>query len=179
MRKISIDALPQTPWKNKGGVTREIAARYDGDRLVWRLSVADVDADGQFSIFHGASRVLTVFDGAGLRLAYDGGVIDARPGFPVRFSGDLPIDCSLVGGRVRDFNLIFDPAQAKADVERLEPGAHMLAARNGAFGLAPLRLPLAVNGSGVLSPGEFLFLEDPAPRIEISPDGAALLVLIR
>lgn len=178
MRAVSIDALPAVPWKNKGGVTRETAARYDGENLVWRLSVADVDANGPFSIFHGASRVLTVIDGAGLKLAHAGGVIDARPRSPVRFSGELPIDCSLVGGPVRDFNLIFDLASVNADVVSLDAGEHDLKSRPGSFGILPLGSPVAVKTFGDVSPGGFVFLEGAAPEIKISEGACALLVLI-
>lgn len=178
MRLVPIASLAAQPWKNKGGVTREIAARTDGRHVVWRLSVADVDVSGPFSIFPGAARVLTVIDGAGLRLKHAGGVIEALPGMPVRFSGDVAIDCDLVGGRVRDFNLIFDPARFRADVLRLEPGAHDVKSFAGAFGLLPLGAPLTVRTFGEAPPDSFLHFEGAAPLIEIPQDAAALLVVI-
>lgn len=178
MKVIPIDALSPQPWKNKGGVTRELAARKDGQHIVWRLSVADVDAPGPFSIFPGAARVLTVIDGAGLKLKHAGGVIDARPGMPVRFSGDVPIDCELVGGRVRDFNLIFDPARVRADVLRLEAGSHAVKTFAGAFGLLLLGAPLGVKTFGDTPSNSFLLFEGDAPEIEIPRGAAALLVVI-
>lgn len=59
------------PWKNGGGVTREIAAGPEGagmDTFAWRVSLADVGADGPFSVFPEVTRVLTVVDGAGMEL---------------------------------------------------------------------------------------------------------------
>ncbi|MEC4600651.1 HutD family protein, partial [Burkholderia vietnamiensis] len=47
-------ALVASPWKNGGGVTREIAAYPPGaalDAFAWRVSVADVGAGGPFSRF--------------------------------------------------------------------------------------------------------------------------------
>ena len=46
MRIIRFNDLTETPWKNGGGITREIGeARQDGS-LIWRLSMADVAGDG-------------------------------------------------------------------------------------------------------------------------------------
>ncbi|EGD04024.1 hypothetical protein B1M_13530, partial [Burkholderia sp. TJI49] len=48
--------LVASPWKNGGGVTREIAAFPPGaalDAFAWRVSVADVGAAGPFSRFDG------------------------------------------------------------------------------------------------------------------------------
>jgi hypothetical protein len=178
LKPVPIASLAPQPWKNKGGVTREIAARKDGDHIVWRLSVADVEAPGPFSIFPGASRVLTVIAGAGLRLRHAGGVIDAKPWTPVRFSGETPIDCDLADGPVRDFNLIFDPARVNADVVALEAGSHNVTTIAGAFGLLPLGAPCAVNTIGDVPPDTFLFLEGASPQLTIKPNAAALLVVI-
>lgn len=180
MRIADVRALPATPWKNKGGVTREIAAQIDGERLVWRLSVADVETDGPFSIFPGASRVLTVIEGAGLRLAHAGGVIAAAPGRPVRFSGDVAIDCTLVAGSVRDFNLIFDPSRVKADVTRLEPGVRAVKNFTDAFGILAVGAPLTVEGFGTLAPETFLFLEEDGrdARLVVPANGFALMIEI-
>jgi environmental stress-induced protein Ves len=141
--------------------------------------VADVSAAGPFSSFPGATRVLVVIDGSGLRLKHAGGLIEARPGAPVRFSGDTQIDCELVGERVRDFNLIYDPARVIADVVRLEPGAHVLQKTIGAYGLVPLGAPAAVRKFGEAPPGSILMFDEDDGEIDIQREGAALLVLIR
>ena len=67
------DRVP-VPWKNGGGVTREVAAFPDGagfDDFLWRISMAEVRADGPFSVFPGVDRVLAVLEGR-LRLAVEG-----------------------------------------------------------------------------------------------------------
>lgn len=177
MKIFMLDDLPAQPWKNGGGVTREIARLSDDKGMLWRLSLADVDRDGPFSHFPGATRILTVVEGAGLRLRHDSGVIEATLGRPVRFSGDLAIDCDLVSGSVRDFNLIFDPARVAADVARLEPGRHR---RARAFGVLPLLAPCMTLKIGAVAPGAFAQFEahDLPIEIDVKDGAAALLVSI-
>jgi hypothetical protein len=174
MKMIAFNNLPAQPWKNGGGVTREIARRDDASGLLWRLSFADVDRDGAFSIFTGAERVLTVVEGAGLRLRHAGGVIDARPGVPVAFSGETPINGELVSGPVRDFNLIYDPKRVRASVKRVETGRHKM----HVFGVLPLGAALQVAGDGAIAPGSFALAEGRPIEIEVPPGGAALVVAI-
>lgn len=179
MKRVPFASLAAQPWKNKGGVTREITARMDDDRIQWRLSIADVAVDGPFSIFPGAARVLTVIDGAGLLLRHADGVIEALPGAPVRFSGEVPIDGDLIRGPVRDFNLIYDPARVEADVVWLGPGPHVIKDFPGAFGLLPLTAPVDVKGFGSVHADAFLLLEGEQPQIAVASGAAALLVVIR
>jgi environmental stress-induced protein Ves len=171
MRAIRIADLPAEPWRNGGGVTRELARSDDAGGLVWRLSVADVESDGPFSHFAGLFRVLTVIEGAGLALNYPGGLIAAGKGTPVHFRGDIPIDCRLVDGPVRDFNLIFDPRKIELDVIRLGPGAHRIAG----VGILPLEGETSVNGFGAVSPASFLLFETDAPQ-DVRVSDAALAV---
>ena len=63
------------PWKNGGGVTREVAAHPADsglDGFHWRVSLADVAQGGPFSVFPGVDRVITVVRGAGMVLTVDG-----------------------------------------------------------------------------------------------------------
>lgn len=180
MKRIEIDALPAQPWKNGGGVTREIARSDDAQGLIWRLSVADVDSAGPFSIFPGAARVLTVIEGRGLLLRHAGGVVAAEPGAPVSFDGDIPVDCRLVDGPVRDFNLIHDPRRVRASVTRIEPGRHTIDAEDGRpFGLLPLTQSLTVDEFGAAPKGAFLKFTGTERTIAVEVgDGGALLIRI-
>jgi len=107
MRIIAPDAFLTQPWQNGGGVTHEVARAAPGAPF-WRLSIAEVAADGPFSAFPGMTRILTVIEGAGMVLETPGGRLAAQPMQPVRFAGDLPVTGRLLAGPVRDLNLIFD-----------------------------------------------------------------------
>jgi len=113
---------PRMPWKNGAGSTLEIA-RDAGDGLDgfgWRLSIADVGESGGFSAFAGHQRIITVLEGAGMRLSVDG-----RPsreltrGDAFAFSGDSAVHCELLGGAIRDFNLIYAPRRYLARLQWL------------------------------------------------------------
>lgn len=114
------DTLPAIPWKNGGGLTREIAKQQENGAVIWRLSIADITSDGPFSRFDGLTRILTVIEGAGVDLRGPDGVMQARLLQPVRFSGDLPIVGCLTHGPIRDLNVIFDATRVAADVGLLK-----------------------------------------------------------
>jgi environmental stress-induced protein Ves len=99
------------PWKNGGGVTREIVARPEGAGMgdfVWRVSLADVAADGPFSAFAEVDRILTMVEGEGMELTVAGARrrVDTRF-VPQCFPGDLPTDCRLLGGPVVNLNVMW------------------------------------------------------------------------
>lgn len=113
------------PWKNGGGLTREVASgdvreplasaqRADG--FDWRVSVADVDAGGSFSPFPGIDRVITLVEGEGMVLTVDGAPHPVEPLSPFAFSGDAATDCRLESGAVRDMNVMTRRGRATAQV---------------------------------------------------------------
>ena len=111
------------PWKNGGGTTTEIALEElpgDAGRFLWRVSIADVAQAGPFSAFTGYERLIAVMEGAGMRLTVDGvpATVTNRAA-PFRFSGDAVVDCALLDGPIRDFNLIFDREQTDARLDIL------------------------------------------------------------
>ncbi|GAB3527813.1 HutD/Ves family protein [Arthrobacter monumenti] len=95
------------PWKNGGGTTTELARDTAEADYGWRLSIADIAGDGQFSTFPGMQRIITVLEGGGMRLTVDGKAsrnllpFDAYP-----FDGGSGTECVLLEGPIRDFNLI-------------------------------------------------------------------------
>jgi environmental stress-induced protein Ves len=95
------------PWANGRGSTKEIAAHPSGDAWVWRLSLADVDADGPFSLLPDTDRSLVVATGKGMRLFVEGSDPAVVRSFEsVSFAGDLPTRAELLDGPVRDLNLM-------------------------------------------------------------------------
>ncbi|MFE6844887.1 HutD family protein [Streptomyces sp. NPDC057686] len=111
-------------WKNGGGVTREIAAWPEGAGMAdfgWRISLAEVAADGPFSAFPGVDRTLTLAEGAGMDLTVAGArrLVDERYA-PQDFPGDAPTECTLLDGPVVNFNVMYrrDRVHAQTAVVR-------------------------------------------------------------
>jgi environmental stress-induced protein Ves len=109
------------PWKNGQGTTREIAREPAEGDFLWRLSIAEVAASGDFSLFPGYDRTITLIEGAGMRLAFEEAPAKAilNRFVPFAFSGDWHCRCSLVAGPVRDFNLMVDRRRAQGRTEPL------------------------------------------------------------
>lgn len=104
------DLKPQ-PWRNGGGITRQIAGHTgtapapDGG-WDWQVSIAEVTKAGDFSPFPGMERVLTVVDGELLLLTVDGAEQPLEKYRPFRFPGGAATACSLPTGDVRNLNVI-------------------------------------------------------------------------
>ncbi|AYQ26985.1 MULTISPECIES: HutD family protein [unclassified Polaromonas] len=104
---VRLADIPATPWRNGGGVTRELAMWPDAGDWAWRMSVADVDKSGPFSKFEGIERWFAVLEGAGVQLDVAGvphrvTAADA----PLFFDGAAATGCELIDGKTRDFNLM-------------------------------------------------------------------------
>lgn len=109
------------PWKNGGGTTTELAVHPASGRPLWRVSIADVSTSGPFSDFSGYERTIMLLEGDGMRLAFDDAseaVVD-RPYSPFVFDGAAKCQCTLLGGAVRDMNLMVDRTTARGAIEVL------------------------------------------------------------
>ena len=145
---VALAEVAPSAWKNGGGITRELLAWPQPTDWVFRLSVAEVQADGPFSRFDGVQRWFAVLSGAGVRLH-----LGARaPGelqvltpasTPFCFDGALPVDCSMIDGATQDFNLMVRSDQARARMQRVTgrlhadgSGPHTVAVWSGDAGAA-------------------------------------------
>lgn len=111
MEIIRYAELRAEPWRNRGGVTRELAshpkaASAQDDAWDWRVSIAEVSKAGAFSTFPGMDRVLTVIDGELLLLTVDGAEHPLEKYRPFRFSGEADTASALPTGDIRDLNVI-------------------------------------------------------------------------
>lgn len=111
-------------WKNGGGVTTEIAAAPPGAGLEdfhWRVSMAEIAADGPFSTFPRVNRTLVMLEG-GVRLAVAGrDPVDLTPTSPpFAFPGDAATAAKLTTPMARDLNIMVRRGQWRAQVKRLE-----------------------------------------------------------
>lgn len=96
-------------WKNGGGITTEIARRDgEGDAFDWRVSIAEIAQDGDFSIFPDVDRELMLLDGGGVELLIgsDDPVALTQRYQKHAFPGEAPVSCRLLDGPTRDFNLM-------------------------------------------------------------------------
>jgi environmental stress-induced protein Ves len=134
---FDVESLPATLWKNGGGVTREVVripAGADLETFTWRVSMAELSADGSFSSFPGIDRVIALLSGAGVHMRSRDGTIDHRlttPFSPYSFSGDQSIDATLVVGPSRDFNVMTRRSQVRADVRVIRDQERIGAADSG------------------------------------------------
>jgi len=104
---ITLADTPPRPWRNGGGVTRELLAWPAGGGWQVRVSVAEIETDGPFSPFPGVERWFAVLEGGGVSLTIAGAEHRCRAGDPpLSFSGEPPVDCRLLHGPSRDLNLM-------------------------------------------------------------------------
>jgi environmental stress-induced protein Ves len=179
------------PWRNGRGMTTEIALSSGTDgRFLWRISIADVPESGPFSLFAGYDRLIAVVSGAGMRLTVGGRrtVWLDQDSPPYGFPGDVATDCTLVGGPIRDFNLMVDRASTAGALTRLGLSTQPVEVPldGGAVTLLhALRGPVTVDagsaGLWTVSEGDSLKLvgTDGTMTVAGQPNGSALLATIR
>ena len=96
------------PWANGLGTTAVIARAPDTDDWAWRLSIADVVADGPFSSLPDVDRWIAVATGAGMVLTVDGEPTSLTPSSGAfAFDGGATTSCRLLDGPIHDLNLMF------------------------------------------------------------------------
>lgn len=117
---VHLGDVAASPWRNGGGLTRELVAWPDSWDWIWRMSVAEVDRGGPFSRFAGVQRWFAVLGGAGVRLNI-GAQMDELTcnSAPLCFDGAAPVDCELLGGPTQDFNLMLRADRARARMSRI------------------------------------------------------------
>ncbi len=108
-------------WKNDGGWTTEIASEPMADDSVgfrWRVSIAEIESDGPFSQFTGVERDLLLLSGKGIELD----IGDAPPQRldqrfqRIHFNGEDTVQCRLLAGPTRDFNVMVARRLVSAEV---------------------------------------------------------------
>lgn len=110
------------PWKNGGGITREIAIFPPGAGLEdfeWRISLAEVATAGPFSVFDGVDRHMTVLKGV-MRLAFADRTIDLHSADSLAFPGDVFVQGTPLDGPVMDLNVMTRRGVIQASVRHIE-----------------------------------------------------------
>ena len=108
-RVIHANDYQRVRWKNGLGWTREIVRVPDRQDWTWRLSIAEIERDADFSAFPGIERELVLLSGNGLRLVFDDGESHTLlpPHDQLRFAGERKARGELVDGTTHDFNLMW------------------------------------------------------------------------
>ncbi len=117
------------PWKNGGGVTREIAAFPRGagfSDFDWRVSTAEVRSSGPFSVFPNIERILSVLEGELTLSVQDHPAVRLSPdSLPFAFAGDVPVQAEPHGERVVDLNVMARRGRYVAAVKRVSAGTRL------------------------------------------------------
>lgn len=138
--------LPLVPWRNGGGVTREVAVDGSGRQdFEWRISIADVNVAGPFSAFPGIDRIITLLDGERMDLLIDG--VEQVLGLheTLTFDGASQTACTLPFGPTRDLNVMTrrDRRSAVVTIADLSETRPISVAVNGVLVL--------LNGSAIVT----------------------------
>ena len=133
---IPQQAFNKIPWKNGKGVTLQLAINTNGclANFEWRLSIATVDRNGEFSDFIGYTRNLVLIDGKGVVLSHNENQVD-RLEKPLDFStfdGANKTTAALISGPITDFNLMTKTKDFAGSVETFS-GLHQVTLRNSQF----------------------------------------------
>ncbi|MFE5835429.1 HutD family protein [Arthrobacter sp. NPDC056493] len=161
MQIIRFADLKPQPWRNGGGVTRELAAgaassgsaspeatSSDAGAWDWRISIADVTRAGEYSPFPGMERVLTVVEGELLLLAVDGTEHPLEKYRPFRFPGGAASSSALPTGDVRNLNVIAREGAFKAYTSIIE------LSKKRAHPVFEGQLGVLLQGQATASPGQ-------------------------
>ena len=123
---VRLEDAVATPWRNGGGVTRELAAWPSSIDWTWRMSVAEIVQSGPFSTFDGVDRWFVVLAGRGVQLTVDQQrhhLTTAQK--PFFFDGAASTDCQLTDGATQDFNLMVQRSRVSARMVHVSSQLHI------------------------------------------------------
>jgi len=185
MHIVRFAACPPSPWKNGGGITRQLLIRPAAanlDDFALRVSVADVDSDGPFSRFDGIDRTLTLLEGGGLQLQRDGAPLATlQADSPLlHFAGEWLISSQRLAGKVRDFNIMTRRSRCHHRAERLSLDGSLTLAHDGPLLLFVARGDAVTvkddDASDTLRQFDLLWQEQ-AGTLQLHSDSACQLLL--
>lgn len=111
MQRFDLNQIAPSPGKTAGAARARLRVFRRG--LAWTVlagvSVATIAQAGPFSAFAGVDRQIMLLDGDGVQLRAPAAGIDHaldQRWQPFAFSGDVALDCTLLGGTSTDFNVM-------------------------------------------------------------------------
>jgi len=167
------------PWKNGGGVTRDIAVFPEGasdEDFLWRASIATIEKAGPFSVFPGVDRAFLLLRGD-LRIEVgDRGEQRLRPGSPaLSFGGEDSVGAEPLGGSCSALNIMTRRGRAWAILERWSCAR----AADRLLLLATRATPVTVGGHMIDLAEDDALLIDRAAEKPLSAGPALIAAFIR
>ena len=165
LQTVRLVDIPAQPWRNGGGVTRELLAWPSQSDWWVRVSIATIDRSGPFSAFPDVQRWFAVLSGAGVRLALADGPHHVRQGDkPVSFNGEDAPSCDLLEGSSIDLNLMAKRDAGTARMQRALAGSTVEGVTRWRGVYAAEALALEVDSVAIaLEAGTLLWSDHPAP----------------
>lgn len=182
MKLPDIVPIPQSSykrmrWKNGAGWTTEVAVEPTSEGAwAWRVSIAEIDADSDFSSFPGIDRTLLVLSGGGMTLEVDSGVSHTLLPLaePLVFPGEAVIRSRLLAGPTRDFNVMTRRDLYSHTFALHRPGAHVRLVRTPRQSFLVHVLERTTNGA--VSGDSFLVPSGPDALVDLGGDATTIVV---
>jgi len=158
------------PWRNGGGVTRDVIvspASATLDAFDWRISIAEIARDGPFSRFPGIDRKLAVLAGkVALTVEGRGPVALDTHGPVLDFPGEAAVEGHVIDGPSTDLNVMtwrgrFTARMAMQSAAQPKIGAHVT-------------VIVALNALTAAGPEDFLHM---APQDALLIQGSETLTI--
>ncbi|WP_213816098.1 HutD family protein [Glaciihabitans sp. dw_435] len=119
VKRMPASGRTTQPWRNGGGSTTDVVAFPAGstlDGFVWRVSIATIDGDSEFSHFPGVDRFLVPLTGR-LDLSVDGAVRTLDRFDVCAFTGETAVASTGVTTASDDLNLMVRRGCATGSLE--------------------------------------------------------------
>jgi environmental stress-induced protein Ves len=141
------------PWKNGGGLTREVAAhppQSDLGNFDWRVSLAEVRRGGPFSSFPGIDRHMALISGR-LELAISGrGALSlSSDTAPLSFPGEVPVYAEPHAEPATDLNVMTRRGRFMARLTRCSVAASTQVGLEADTTLLLALAPLTLCAAGI------------------------------
>jgi environmental stress-induced protein Ves len=125
MKQYTKEHFKQMPWKNGGGTTLELyrLPAETSQPFQLRISIATVNDHGPFSQFPGVVRSLSILEGEGFLLQFPDHVVElTQNSRPLLFHGDEEVNCRLLTGPVKDFNVMINKNWGSFEIVKISGG---------------------------------------------------------
>ncbi len=176
VHQVELQQVTPTPWRNGGGVTRDLLVWPQAEGWSVRVSVATIDRSGPFSAFPGTTRWFNVLSGDGVTLGFATSQRTLRMGDPpLCFDGADAPTCALLGAATQDLNLMAPTGAGLLNMQCATHGSSLQGTLlwRGLYVAAPATL--LVDGQTQVAPAQTLLWSstDQACRWQFRGDAPA------